>query len=33
MMIELKEAKANEKVGKEIIKHYHFDEKAMKCFF
>jgi hypothetical protein len=31
MMIELKEA--NEKVGKEIIKHYCFDEKAMNLFF
>jgi hypothetical protein len=33
MMIELKETKANEKVRREIIKHYHFDEKVMKLFF
>lgn len=30
MMIELREAKTNEKVGREIIKHYHFDEKVIK---
>jgi hypothetical protein len=29
MMIESKEAKANEKVGRETSKHHHFDERAM----
>jgi hypothetical protein len=30
MMIELRGAKTNEKVGREIIKHYRFDEKVIK---
>jgi hypothetical protein len=32
MMIESKEAIVDEKVGREIAKHHHFDERAMNIF-
>jgi hypothetical protein len=32
MMIESKESRKNEKVGREIAKCHHFDERAMNFF-